>query len=110
MDEGVGALVIIGIVIAVVVWVVSMALLALTWVFSALVGLLGHPVFVITAFTVAGAAGGLIYLRRKNGPAPAGSSDDFAEIGPFRYTSDGWATLVMTVLVGLLVLYGFLLI
>lgn len=106
MDELGGWL--IGIILAIVAAIaaIKFLFLALGYTFVALSGAVGHPIILILLFGGLGAAGGLIQLSRRKGRVIARSSDDYAEIGPFRMVPEQWAVLVVVLFVLAVGLYG----
>jgi hypothetical protein len=91
------------IVVVVIIWFV---LVALGWVFVSLTAVLGHPLFVLALIAALGAFGGTVYHQRRRPSAPVVSDDDFATLGPLRLLPLQWATLVTFTFIGVVVLYG----
>jgi hypothetical protein len=106
MDEGLGFLVIVGLVIAAIVFVVIAVVTALGWTFLAASAFLGHPIVLVLALAALGGCGGMIMLHRRHGFSTARSTDDYASIGPVRLTPEGWAISVALAFGVVVSLYG----
>jgi len=106
MDEVLGGFVAVIAGIVFVVWLVSMILKGLAWLFISLSSLFGHPLVVVMMAVAAGALIGLARHRWLRGAPRAGSTDDFATIGWGRLVPEGWALVVSAGAVALLALFG----
>ena len=106
MDNLVGVLIVVGLVIAAIIWVVQMVILGVASSFVLLTDLFGHPAFVLVAAAALGAAGGMIALRRRHGAYTPTSAHDYAQIGALKLTPEHWSALVLGVLVVALAGYG----
>jgi len=110
MDEAPGILIVIGLIIAAIVFVVIAIFTALGWTFLAFSSLLGHPVVFVLLLAALGGCCGMIHLHRRHGFAPPRSTDDYATIGPLRFSAEGWAVSVALVFGALVSLYGMIVI
>jgi hypothetical protein len=110
MDEGVGALIVIVLVIGAVIWVVGAIVKAIISILMAVflggTYVLGHAAFVVIILAALGAFGGLLFHRSKTGVQAARTDDDFAQVGVIRLLPAGWATLMIFSFIGVVALYG----
>ena len=98
MDEGIGILVVIGLIIAAIVAVVG-------YTFSALVYIFGSPILFAVGLVGIGAIASVIYAEKRGGWSMP-STVSSVQFGSFQTTLRNWALGSTTALVCALIVYG----
>ena len=110
MDEGIGALIGLVVVIGLVVWLVGVVLTAIAWavttvltwcawLFISASSMVGSPAVVCVVLCGAGALVGVARHVGAQRTQATRSSDDYATIGPMTMLPEQWAATVLAVFI-----------